>query len=418
MVYEYAAMKMIQRGIDNPPWLSAAEAARVLGVKKATVYSYAAKGILTAQGGGGPGKRSRYLLAEVTRLKQRAEARAGHTAVAAGALRWGEPVLDSAITSINPSLGPIYRGHPAVDLARGQTFETVAELLWGGLLGPPSTWPALGAGPRVTPPRDAPPLVMLTHVCSQLALDQPARYGLSRAFELERARAIIRALAASLSLLTNPKFFARAYAQPTIAEVAGFALLGRPARASERSAVDLMLVLFADHELNASTFAARIAASTGADLPTCIVAAMATLSGPRHGGACDRVEALLDDVDRVGARAALERRLSAGETPPGFDVGAYPDADPRTAPMLEYSVKVGRGLSRGFRDTIKVMRQLTGATPACDFGQVALARALELPDGAASALFAVGRCAGWVAHVLEQRESGSTIRPRARYVGH
>ena len=410
-------MTMDQRGIDNPPaaqWLTASEAAQLLGVKKATVYSYAAKGILRS---GGPGKRAGYLRAEVTRLKLRAEARLGHTAVAAGALRWGEPVLDSAITSINPRLGPVYRAHPASELAAQQRFETVAELLWSGLLQAPGRWQPPARPPRLTVPRGVPPLIMLTHVAAQLAAAPGTRYGLTREFELERARAAIRTFAAALSFLVEPGRFARAFAQPSIAEVAFLALSGRAPGKAELRALELTLILFADHELNASTFSARVAASAGADLQACLVAAMATLSGPRHGGACDRVEALLAEVERDGARPALERRLAQGELPPGFETGAYPEGDPRTAPLLAAAEKVGRGVSRSVRQTIAVMRELTGALPACDLAQVALTSALKLPAGSASALFAVGRCAGWVAHVLEQRESGTAIRPRARYVG-
>src|SRR3954470_7814257 len=126
--------------------LTAAEAARVLGVKPQTLYSYASRGLL---GGGsrGPGRKATYPAAAVYRLKARAQARSGHTAVAAGALRFGEPVLDTSVSEILPE-GPHYRGPNAVTLARkGLAFEQVAELLWTGKLPAHAPhWPAGRAG--------------------------------------------------------------------------------------------------------------------------------------------------------------------------------------------------------------------------------------------------------------------------------
>src|SRR5687768_339058 len=122
-----------QRGINNQrsETLSAREAAKVLGVKLETLYAYASRGLLRSV----PAERGRgrrYPLSDVERLKARTDARTGHGAVAAGALRWGEPVLRTAISSIG-SEGPLYRGHSAVELARGDSgFESVAELLWTG----------------------------------------------------------------------------------------------------------------------------------------------------------------------------------------------------------------------------------------------------------------------------------------------
>jgi citrate synthase len=217
-------------------------------------------------------------------------------------------------------------------------------------------------------------------------------------------------------LLVEPSRFAAALAQPSIANAVSVSLLGHTPSRPERRAIDGALILFADHELNASTFAARVAASAGADLHACLVAAMATLSGPRHGGACDRVEMLLADADALGPRVAVERRLAQGEVSAGFDAGAYPDGDPRAPPLIDLAMSVGQ-VRRSSREVIKCMKERTGAAPSCDFGLVVLTQALDMPPGSASALFALGRCAGWVAHVLEQRDAGVSIRPRARYVG-
>src|SRR6185436_12773289 len=135
-----------QRGLKNQrsDFLSAAEAARFLGVKRETLYAYTSRGLLRSEPGA-RGRGRRYSRSDLERLKARGEARAGHGPVAAGALRWGEPVLATAISSIRVS-GPAYRGQSAVDLARsGASFESVAELLFTGTLARDARWPGSDA---------------------------------------------------------------------------------------------------------------------------------------------------------------------------------------------------------------------------------------------------------------------------------
>ena len=128
-------------------WLSGSEAAAFLGVKRETLYAYASRGLVLSEPGT-HGRGRRYRREDLERLKARSDARAGHGAVAAGALRWGEPVLASALTSIDEG-GPRYRGHRAVDLAARASFEAVAELLWTGTLPDRRPdWPVEGLGLR------------------------------------------------------------------------------------------------------------------------------------------------------------------------------------------------------------------------------------------------------------------------------
>ncbi len=395
-------------------WMTATEAARTLGVKVATVYSYAAKGLLVAHQGDGRGRRSRYSRAEVNRLKQRALARAGHTAVAAGALRWGEPVLDSAITRIDPQRGPVYRGLAAVDLAQSERFEAVAELLWQGTLQRGARW---AAGPLPRLPRAGPPLLRATRVLAELGLASGAGFVLAGQRELERARATIRVLAASFA--PDGATARDALTRPDVASSLFVALTGSPPSERQRRAVDQMLVLSADHELNASTFAARVAAGAGASLFACLTAAMATVSGPRHGGSAARIEALVTDAVEQGVQRLIPERLAQGDGFAGFEIAAYAEGDPRTPPLLATAWELGARVPRVrvMRALVGALREVTGEQPGVDFGMVAVATALGLPALSGSVLFAVGRVAGWVAHVLEQRESNASIRPRARYVG-
>jgi citrate synthase len=412
-----------QRGFDNQPseTLSARDAAKRLGVKVETLYAYASRGLLrSVPAEHGRGKR--YPLSDVERLKARTDARAGHGPVAAGALRWGEPVLATAISSIQTD-GPRYRGQAAVDLARRDVgFENVAELLWTGELAAGARWPASGGLERMTRisgalPDGSAPLPALLAAIPLLALADSERFAAPPEVEWERARRLLRALAAVLGSTLGGEQAARAYRAPTLAEGVAIAL-GAPRKG--RTAIDRVLILCADHELNASTFAARVVASTGADLYACVAGALAALTGPRHGAASDRVEAMLEEVgEPERAREVISARLSRGDAIPGFGHPLYPDGDPRVLPMLESARELAGDGPRlaSVLAVLSAMRRARREPPNLDFGLVAVVRALGLKRGSASALFALGRTAGWIAHALEQREAGYMIRPRAEYVG-
>lgn len=418
--------------VAGEEWLDAATAAALLEVKRTTLYSYASRGLVRTTLGEEARER-RYRREDLERLRARSRARAGHGAVAAGALRWGEPVLDTSISEV--ASGRLrYRGHDVLALVEplalpgarrdvSARFEAVAELLWTGRA--PSgavVFPATDAGLAVA--RVA-RLVRAEHrPLDRLAIALP----LAAATELEvagddatltLARRLTRRLAAWVAL--DPQAddrVERALAAPTVAEALALAL-GARASAPAVHALDRALVLLADHELNASTFTARVAASTGASLHACVGAALAALSGPQHGGRCDRIEALLAEArGPEDAARILRARLVRGDEVPGFGHPLYPDGDPRTPPLLALAEAVGpkRPALRTLRAFVDAMALARGEPPAVDVGLVALAAALDLPPGSAAAIMAVGRSAGWIAHVLEQRRTGALLRPRARYV--
>lgn len=209
---------------------------------------------------------------------------------------------------------------------------------------------------------------------------------------------------------------------------AGARLQGRPIHAVFARAwglnpvgADLVrraLVLSADHELNASAFAVRVVASTGASLTACVLGGLAALSGPNHGGATDRVRALL--AERGIARdpgPVLAARLARGERLPGFGhPRLYSGGDPRAVDLLA-SLDAALGADRRLSRLIDAAEELTGLRPNLDLPMVALELRLRLPTGAAGGVFAAGRATGWIAHALEQRSDGRLIRPRAHYVG-
>jgi citrate synthase len=416
---------MDQRGKMNQrsEWMSANEAAEFLGIKLPSLYAYASRGLVTSRAQ--PGGRARhYARGDVERMKARHDARAGHGAVAAGALRWGDPVLETSIGTITPA-GPVYRGHEAVQLARdGVAFESVAELLWTG--GLPSDTPRFAIdsfGVRESRfaalvPEGSPPLGVLALLVQALALADRDRFVNAPDRVAARARSLITRLAAAASFAYDASRLEKALAAASIAETLARAL-GARRGAPAAKALNAALVLCADHELNVSTFAARVAASAGADVYACLLAALATLTGPKHGGLCDRVEALVDETARP-ARAAdvIAARARRADGVPGFGHPLYPKGDPRAAMLFELAreIDADNPRTRTLVALADAGRAAGHGEPVLDLGLVAFASALGCGPGAASTIFAIGRTVGWVAHVREQYEADFLLRPRARYV--
>ena len=431
-------LEFVDQGSVDREWVTTEEATKLLGVKRETLYAYASRGLVRSAAasasarpgasgsstkGGKPTRGRVYNRADVDRLRARSQARSGHAAVAASALRWGEPVLETSIGSIGRD-GPIYRGRLAVELAReGASFENVCELLWGAAFRPEADLDARRLGVPVTHlrgllrPHAEPFDGMLVTAAALAVAEQHVEPSLEVA--RSRAAALMRRLVASCGLVSGADAVTASLEAETTARALLVALGGRTT-APSIAAVTEALVLSADHELNPSTFAARVAASAGASLPACTMAALATLSGPLHGGATARVEAFVAEVARPerGA-AAVGERLARGDSVPGFGHPLYPEGDPRGARLLEVAQRLS-GKSRGVRILVSVvnaMELVARERPTVDVGLVALSYALGLPCGAPLAIFSCGRVAGLIAHALEQRAAGFILRPRARYTG-
>jgi len=377
--------------------LTAREAAALLGVRTSTIYAYASRGLL---GGGtrGPGRQALYPRELVENLRVKAASRAGHAAVAAAALRWGEPVLDSAITRITPR-GPVYRGTRATDLVE-RPFETVADLLWAQT----SDWTQRLPRIRTRSPRPSlhTLLEVVVHFAPQLALEEP-----------HRAPALLHRLACVAG-----EGESLAESQPTIAGALTASLLNRRGKPREVALVNAALVLIADHELNASTFAARVAASAHAPWVDCLIAALGAAAGTRHAAACDAAETLWRTAKRArNTTAWTAHQLELHGTLPGFESGAYRDGDPRAECLLRRLRPTLGSAGHRLDELLVAVERKTGQMPAVDIAFAVLSSHLGFPPGGAKLLFVLGRTAGWLAHVAEQRSSVAAIRPRARYVG-
>jgi len=376
-------------------WIAADEARSRLGVRPQTLYAYVSRGRVQVRADPHDPRRSLYRAADIASLADRKARSRKVSDVAAGAIAWGEPVLASAITTV--SAGRLfYRGRDAVELAETETLESVARLLRGG------HGAALKRTDRPKPPEGAD---MRSRAFAALAaragIDPPARGRNPLALAVEAATL--------LDVLTDA----------VAGEVGGGAIANRLALAwglgPGGPGADLIrrsLVLLADHELNASTFAARVAASTGASLAASGLAGLAALSGPRHGGAAAAVQSLAREAAHTNPRAAIAARLAEDRSIPGFGHPLYPDGDPRAEALLdrfELTPQMARLSS--------AVTAVTGLPPNVDFALVAMSQSLKLPQDAPFALFAVARCAGWIAHAIEQGQTDQLIRPRARYVG-
>jgi citrate synthase len=393
-------------------YLTARRAAEELGVSLGTLYAYVSRGMIRSEAAGGSRRSRRYRAEDVRRLKERRERRRDPDRVEEGALHWGTPVMESAITLITDDR-LYYRGWDAVALATGSTIEEVAALIWTGdssksaELFPPEP-PELSPRIRAVLGSGLPPIEAFQILLPLANAEDPAAYDL-------RPAAVTRTGARILRLMAN---VAAGEADRSIVET-----LGRgwsPHDPGAKALLESALVLCADHELPVSTFVARCVASSEATPYAVVVAGLSAMGGVKHGGQTELVEAFLREAEDVGdARGAISGRLRRGERIPGFGHSLYPGGDPRGAALLRLTSAVypdspAVALSAAVADEAL---ELIGERPTVDFGLVTLARTLGLPPGGAVALFALGRTVGWIGHAIEQYEGGSLIRPRARYVG-
>jgi citrate synthase len=411
--------------------LTATEAARRLGVKPATLYAYVSRGVLSRDKAA-DGRASLFDAAEVEQL-----ARRGRPRRPAGTV---DITVESAITELTAD-SLRFRGHDATRLAVTRTFEEVAELLWTGEFPPAQPAPSVGA---VAPAAwQATPAALATGRAAQAAL--PAG-----TLPLERLQVIVPAMAATdaLRLQLDPSAV-RAAARSLIAGMvdclpapsssgsatagsapsdSGAPIAGRlwSRLCDRRPTADLLralsaaLVLLADHELAASTLAARVAASVRADPYAVVGTGLGAMSGVLHGGASLGVETLLaaargpQDVPRV-----VGELLRRGEKIPGFGHLVYRGGDPRAVVLLSLVRRAApkSGQLAVAEAVLAEVRRKSLPEPSIDFAVATLTRVAGMVTGAGEAVFAVARTAGWIAHALEAYAGGGPLRPRAVYTG-
>jgi citrate synthase len=390
-------------------FLSATDAAAALGISRGSLYSYVSRGRIRAEPDPRNPRVSRYLAADVLRLRDGKEARLHPDIAARKTLRWGIPVLESSLTLINDGRF-YYRGQDALTLARRASFEDVVRLLWNTPSGfdvepqrlSPSCRDVLKHGHSMSP------MQRMQSILPIVGADDPDARDTTPAGVAMTGWRVLRALVAAATLRE---------ADPSCSIAASLASGWKVAGAA---AINTALVLSADHELNVSAFAARVVASARSTPYDVVCAGLAALAGPLHGGHTSRVEEFLDHAgspQRV--RKVLADRLRNDASIPGFGHPLYPAGDPRGR-MLFALVRRHWPSSEAaaYAETItRAGRDLLGEFPTVDCGLVMLRRALGLPRGSALVMFAIGRTAGWIAHAIEQYATEGLIRPRAAYAG-
>jgi citrate synthase len=412
-------------------FLSSAQAAQRLGIKPATLYAYVSRGVLRRDRAA-DGRSSLFDSDEVERLARRGRPRRP--------VGVADITVESAITEIAGDRLR-YRGLDVIRLATSRTFEDVAELLWTGDL--PAAPPGRGAGNarapgpppwRATPaalaagrgaqaalPAGTLPLERFQVIVPAMAATDPLRLQLDPAAVLAAGRSIIAGMVDCLppAVPDYPMPDDQSTNYP-IADRLWPRLCERRPSPALRRALSAALVLLADHELAASTLAARVAASVRADPYAVAETGMGAMSGALHGGASLAAEALLaaasgpDDVPRV-----VGELLRRGEKVPGFGHFIYKVGDPRAVLLFDLVRRAApKSAPLAVAEAVRAeVRRKSLPEPNVDLAIATLARVAGMIRGSGEAIFAVARTAGWIAHALEAYAGPGPLRPRAVYSG-
>ena len=373
--------------------MSAQEVMDRLNIRSQTLYAYVSRGRIEARAQADDPRKSLYRAADIVRLEARKARGRKAAAVAQETISFGEPILASAITTVQ-SGNLFYRGRNAAILSQTLSLEAVAMLLWDVEnvdQGPRRPFPLSGTTGK------ARAFSALAWAASEAA---PSR---GRHLDLLHIEAL-----QILNLVADAMVGHSDHQGPIHRRLAYY-------WGCDQVGADLIrrtLVLLADHELNASTFAARVSASTGASLAAALLAGLCALSGPLHGGMAARVSSFMDEAARAGIERTLQASIERAMTVPGFHHPLYPEGDPRAKALLEAFVP-----PTDYQAVLTATKAATGKVPNIDFALAALASTLNLPEDAPFLLFAMARCAGWLAHAIEQVRTGTLIRPRALYIG-
>jgi len=406
--------------MSSDRYLTAKEASEILDISTPTLYAYVSRGLIRSEASAPGSRHRRYSLEDVEKLLARKQGRQNPEKLAQDALHWGTPVLDSSITLIdNGKL--YYRGKDVEVLAESHSIEDIASLIWTGttheadrifsqalqvdLLKYENMVINMDVGGA-----QLSQLESLQAVLPIAAADDLGAYNLRPAAAVQTGARILRLMTAVIV--------------DEVPKQAGIAALLQelwtPENPNAQNHLNGALILCADHELNASSFAARVVASTGATPYAVVIAGLAALQGVKHGGHTERGEAFFNEIKSPSdTRSVIADRLRRGEEMPGFGHQLYPEGDPRAAYIIDR-------LARDYPDSPHVhiaqtvaseMRLSLEQEPTLDFALVTLRRTLDLPVGSALAIFALGRAVGWIGHAIEQYAEDRLIRPRARYTG-
>ncbi|MBM3897940.1 MAG: citrate synthase [Thaumarchaeota archaeon] len=346
----------------------------------------------------------------------------------------------SSLTLIEGERGKLsYRGYDVVDLVRYSTFEETIYLLWYGRL-PTKTqlqeFASVLADNRRLPnpivdmlkslPKDSHPMDVLRTSISALGLFDPDRNDSSREASMRKS---VRLLAKCGTIVATFDRIRNGWQPLTPNPALNYAsdfirmLQGKAPDPEIARVFDMCLVMHVDHELNASTFAARVTASTLSDVYSAVTSAIGTLKGKLHGGANEEVLEMLDSIKTPDKAPVYVKSLLANRMRVmGFGHRVYKTIDPRAVVLRELSRKLGEraGDTRWYeisRKIEEIMLAERNLKPNVDFYSASVYRMLGFPKDFSTTIFACSRVTGWTAHILEQYDNNRLMRPRAEYIG-
>ena len=353
----------------------------------------------------------------------------------------GVVAANSGICYIDGDEGVLaYRGIDIHDLADNSTFEEVCYLLWFGQLPKREELEHLKhrlAESRVLDPKlidmmrnfpkSATPMEVLRTAVSALSFYDPDEKAIDHDSNVRKSYALTSQIAMIVAIYDRIRKGKKIIeADPKLSHAANFLLQlnGEKPSATAEKALDIALILHADHELNASTFAARVTAGTLSDMHSAITSAIGALKGPLHGGANEQVMRMLFNLDKAGKDPVdhVKSMLADHKKVPGFGHRVYTTEDPRATHLRKMSENLGRSsgnpkwfdMSRKIEKFINSEKKLNANV---DFYSASTYTALGLDIDLFTPIFAASRIAGWTAHVIEQLDDNRLIRPRAEYVG-
>ncbi|MFZ3342153.1 MAG: citrate synthase [Terriglobales bacterium] len=347
----------------------------------------------------------------------------------------------SAICYIDGEAGVLaYRGYDIHELADHSTFEEVCYLLWFGRLPKADELTQLkmrmAAERKLDPailqairlvPKHVPPMDVLRTLVSTLSYYDPENTKNDHDANVNKAIRLtsqIPMLVANYDRIRNGKPLVEA--DRSLSHAANFLLMlnGTAPSATAERALDIALILHADHELNASTFAARVVAATLSDMHSAITAAIGALKGPLHGGANEAVFKILMEIDKAGADPVeyVKGMLEQKKKVPGFGHRVYHTEDPRATHLRKMSNDLGAasGNPKWYDYSDKIERYVRAEKKLnanVDFYSASTYHTLGIAVDLFTPIFAVSRVSGWTAHVIEQLDDNRLIRPRADYIG-
>ncbi len=409
---------------DAPPggYVTREEAVELLGIKKESFYSYVSRFAIRSQARPGQ-KKKFYNRTDIERLRSRSQSKFGNEARASHAMRFGEPIVQTSICEITPE-GPRYRGHNAIDLVRSLwRFESVADLLMEGSgMNRSRPWPSTKfegkpiAMPNVAIDQDANSVALglVSMIVADAMRQLPEQRG--KLDDFTKTRGLIQRATALAGLLGPGKRIRVLGPREWVAEGILRGLGCEPTSEAVR-AVDAALIVSAEHELAPPTVAVRVAASTGANIESCIIAGLVTETGRLQAGGIEAAENVMYRVSYGDRRAtSISWFEDQARQFPWFSHPLY-GKDPRAAMLIERARALSKQDSRS--NLWKFVGRLESGNnfaPGTGFALVILALALGLPKRSALLMRLIGRMSGWAAHAGEQRHAGFMMRPRAKFV--